>query len=205
MQHTDASEQRRGPDLRARRRRQTKLEIHLAAVTLAAERGADQVTVDDIAAGAGVSARTFFRYFATRDSALVYDRWGFSNALEEVFARMDPHKVRMRDVEQAFGSVLATLDEDPNVGTSVRMYETITSSPQLMAVATAATNAQTDGLLATIPATERSRIRLLLAVASAVLFTTFTEWIESGSPTGVSNAPSALSCYRRLCAELKTL
>lgn len=205
MQHTDAPEERRGPDLRARRRRQTELEIHLAAVTLAAERGADQVTVDDIAARAGVSARTFFRYFATRDGALVYDRWGFSNAVDEMFERMDPREVRMRDVEQAFGSVFATLDDAPDVGVTVRMYETITSSPQLMAAATAVTNARTDGLLATIPATERSRVRLLLAVASTVLFTTLTEWIESGSPTGVSDAPSALTCYQRLCDELRAL
>ncbi|MFI6041750.1 TetR family transcriptional regulator [Nocardia sp. NPDC051321] len=205
MQHTDASKERRGPDLRERRRQQTELEINLAAVTLAAERGADHVTVDDIAARAGVSARTFFRYFATRDSALVYDRWGFTNAVEEMFARMDPHDVRMRDVEQAFGSVLAKVDEDPDVVATVRMYETITSSPQLMAAATAATNARTDGLLATIPATERSRIRFMLAVASTVLFATFTEWIESGSPTGVSDAPSVLTCYRRLCAELRAL
>ncbi|MFI7000371.1 TetR family transcriptional regulator [Nocardia sp. NPDC050175] len=205
MQHTDTSEGRRSPDLRARRRRQTELEIHTAAVTLAVERGADQITVDEIAARAGVSARTFFRYFATRDSALVYDRWGFSTAVDEVFARMDPHEVRMRDIEQAFGSVLATVDGDPDVGTTVRMYQTVTSSPQLMAAATAATNERTDGLLATIPVTARSRVRFLLAVASTVLFATFTEWIESGSPAGVSDAPSALDTYRRLCDELPTL
>ncbi|WP_433654652.1 TetR family transcriptional regulator [Nocardia sp. CA-128927] len=205
MQHTDAADERRGPDLRERRRRQTELEIHMAAVALAVERGADQVTVDDIAARAGVSARTFFRYFATRDSALVYDRWAFSNAVDAMFARMDPHEVRMHDIEQVFGSVLADLDDDPDLAASVSVYETITSSPQLMAAATAATNARTDGLLATIPATERSRVRFLLAVASTVLFATFTEWIESGAPSGASDAPPALSFYRRLCDELRTL
>ncbi|MFD6161010.1 TetR family transcriptional regulator [Nocardia sp. NPDC060256] len=205
MQHTDAAEERRSPDLRARRRRQTELEIHTAAVTLAVERGADQVTVDEIAARAGVSARTFFRYFATRDSALVHDRWGFSEAVNEVFARIDPHEVRMRDIEQAFGSVLATVDEDPEVDATVRMYQTITASPQLMAAATAMTNERTDGLLANIPDTARARVRFLLAVASTVLFAAFTEWIESGSPSGVSGAPSVLATYRRLCDELRTL
>ncbi|GAA5095102.1 TetR/AcrR family transcriptional regulator [Nocardia iowensis] len=205
MPSTDASTERPGPDLRARRRRQTELEIHAAAVALAAERGADQVTVDDIAARAGVSARTFFRYFATRDRALVFDRWGFSDAVDELFVRADPNEVRLRDIEQAFGSVLANIDQSPDVGATADMYQAITSSPQLMAAATAAANERTDGLLATIPATARSRVRFMLAVAGTVLFAAFTEWIETGTPTGASGAPSVLDIYLRLCDELGTL
>lgn len=205
MPNTDAAAERRSPDLRARRRRQTELEIHLAAVGLAAERGADQVTVDDIAARAGVSPRTFFRYFSTRDRALVYDRWGFSEAVAELFERTDPGKVRLRDVEREFGSVLARIDDDPDVGAVAFTYRAITSSPQLMATATAAATERTDGLLATIPAAARSRVRFMLAVAGTVLFAAFTEWIESGSPTGVSGTPSVLGNYRRLCNELTTL
>lgn len=205
MQNTDVSAEHRSPDLRARRRRQTKLEIHTAAVSLADERGAAQVTVDDIAARARVSARTFFRYFPTRDGALVYDQWGFCDAVDELFARVDPDQVRLRDVEQAFGSVLAKIDDSPEVGTTACAYRAITSSAQLMAAATAVANERTDRLLATIPAAARSRVRFMLAVAGTVLFAAFTEWIESGSPTGVSGAPPVLDIYRHLHDELTTL
>ncbi|WP_378730358.1 TetR family transcriptional regulator [Nocardia brasiliensis] len=205
MPSTDAAPERPSPDLRARRRRQTELEIHTAAVELAAERGANQVTVDDIAVRAGVSARTFFRYFATRDRALVFDRWGFNVAVGELFARTDSNEVRLRDVEQAFGSVLAKIDDGPDVAATAVTYQVITSSPQLTAAATAAANERTDGLLATIPASARSRVRFMLAIAGTVLFTAFTEWIETGSPTGASDAPSVLDIYLRLCDELGTL
>ncbi|MFG1798234.1 TetR family transcriptional regulator [Nocardia sp. NPDC049149] len=205
MQNTDASVERRSPDLRARRRRQTELEIHTAAVTLAAERGTDQVTVDDIAARAGVSARTFFRYFATRDRALVHDRWGFDDAIDELFTRKAPHEVRLRDIEEAFGSVLANMDDSADVEATASMYKILMSSPQLMGAATARANERTDGLLETIPAAERSRVRFMLAVAGTVLFAAFTEWNETGVPTGASGTRSLLAAYRRLCGELPAL
>ncbi|WP_429415649.1 TetR/AcrR family transcriptional regulator [Nocardia sp. GAS34] len=42
-----------------------------AALRLALERGPDQVRVDDIAAAAGVSPRTYNNYFASREQAIV--------------------------------------------------------------------------------------------------------------------------------------
>ncbi|GAA2255158.1 TetR family transcriptional regulator [Streptomyces ruber] len=59
-------------DLRAVRRRQTRAAITEAAVGLALERGAAAVTVDRIAAAAGVSRRTFFNYFHAKEDALVH-------------------------------------------------------------------------------------------------------------------------------------
>ena len=59
-------------DLRARRRRQTTWDIHDAALRLARERGFDNVTIEQISAEAGVSQRTFFNYFPTKESAVAY-------------------------------------------------------------------------------------------------------------------------------------
>lgn len=56
---------------RAARREGTRQALFASAMSLFGQQGYDAVTVDDIAARAGVSRRTFFRYFATKDAVLL--------------------------------------------------------------------------------------------------------------------------------------
>ncbi len=60
-----------GGGLRERKKRATRAALAEAAVRLAAEHGAEKVTVEAISAAAGVSVRTFFNYFDSRDDAFV--------------------------------------------------------------------------------------------------------------------------------------
>ncbi|MGO1562494.1 MAG: TetR family transcriptional regulator [Actinomycetaceae bacterium] len=57
--------------LRERKKVQTRRALHRSAVELVAERGLAQSTVEDIAEAAGVSTRTFFNYFPTKESAVL--------------------------------------------------------------------------------------------------------------------------------------
>ncbi len=60
-----------GESVRERKKRETRLALTRAATALVAERGLPAVTAEQIAMRAGVSPRTFFNYFATKEDALV--------------------------------------------------------------------------------------------------------------------------------------
>ncbi|MGI5521438.1 TetR family transcriptional regulator [Micromonospora sp. CA-259024] len=57
--------------LAERKRQLVAGELRDAALMLLATRGFDVVTVDDIVAAAGMSRRTFFRYFASKEDVVV--------------------------------------------------------------------------------------------------------------------------------------
>ena len=59
------------PGLREQKRAATRRALRLGLLRLALDRGFANVTVEEVAQSAGVSARTFFNYFATKEQALV--------------------------------------------------------------------------------------------------------------------------------------
>ncbi|MFB8387775.1 TetR/AcrR family transcriptional regulator [Microbacterium sp. NPDC055910] len=59
------------PSPRERSRRDTENRIELAATSLALEQGFNDVTVDEICDRADVARSTFFKYFSSRDAAIL--------------------------------------------------------------------------------------------------------------------------------------
>jgi len=98
--------------LRERKKAETRLAIATAALALAEAHGPDGVTVDDIAAHAGVSPRTVFNYFATKDEAIL----GIDpEAREAVRAAIVDRPAHEAPVD-AVGAVLVERVADPAFG-----------------------------------------------------------------------------------------
>jgi AcrR family transcriptional regulator len=58
------------PGLRLRKRQQTRERLTQAAMALFLERGFEATTLDDIAAAADISRRSFFHYFASKEDVV---------------------------------------------------------------------------------------------------------------------------------------
>jgi AcrR family transcriptional regulator len=116
--------------LRERKKVATRHALGVAAMRLAMERGLENVLVDDIADAAGVSARTFNNYFASKYEAICalgFDRaMRIGAALRERPASEPLWDAIVAAVMSEYGSADRALDEDWMAG--IRL---VTSTPAL--------------------------------------------------------------------------
>lgn len=74
-------------DGRARKKRATRHALRTATLDLGLERTLPEVRIEEITERAGVSPRTFFNYFETKEDAVLLDLFGVSDArLDELAA-----------------------------------------------------------------------------------------------------------------------
>jgi len=78
------------PGLRERKRHETRARIAEAARGLFLARGYDGTTLDAIAAEAGISRRTFFSYFKSKDDIILFWQDADSAELHDALRRSSP-------------------------------------------------------------------------------------------------------------------
>src|SRR6266550_8039299 len=119
--------------VRERTRRAVRGELAQLAADLFVEKGYDETTIDDLAAAAGMSKRTLFRYFASKEELVVgkYEILGEQLA-EDLAARPagEPIWVSLR---QVFGQIVDHVESGAQGGASVAMEKIVRDHPALNA------------------------------------------------------------------------
>ncbi|MGW0249675.1 mycofactocin system transcriptional regulator [Nocardia goodfellowii] len=122
-----------GTTTRGRPRGTTKRELELIAMRLFSAHGFDNTTVEQIAAAAGISGRTFFRYFPTKAEVLWSQFDDEIAALEDAFATIADTVPMMTAVRRVVVDVNTYRAEDiPELRTRMHL---IANVPALAATA----------------------------------------------------------------------
>ncbi|GAA1568156.1 TetR/AcrR family transcriptional regulator [Kribbella hippodromi] len=163
--------------LRARTRDAVRGQLADVAIGLFLERGYDATTVDDIAAAAGVSRRSFFRYFGTKDDVVFHQADEAAERIAGALATAtgsDWDCLRQvltawQDEIYASGPVLELVESSPAL--RARMVEKRDELRRLVSAALLARpGAELDAYTAD----------LLTAAAGAVLDAAAQEWLRNG-------------------------
>jgi AcrR family transcriptional regulator len=168
--------------LRERTRRAVRAELADVALRLFAERGFDETTVDEIAQAAGLTKRSFFRYFPAKEDAVFggVDVTG-EQVVDDIRARPgdeDPwhslHQVLRRWEQQIHASEQAL--------TSLRLIESTPSLRARLHARRTHWRQHTSDALRNRPGTRLDAFTadLLTNAATAALDTVSHEWLRSG-------------------------
>ncbi|WP_367824953.1 TetR family transcriptional regulator [Microbacterium sp. LMI13-1-1.1] len=94
---------------------------HVAQVgiDLFAERGFDAVTVEEIAANVGISARSFHRYFPTKEDSVIGETRVGGELVTDAFAARPLDETVWESLAAAFGALLDSTGTEVSRGSDV--------------------------------------------------------------------------------------
>ncbi|TFB94795.1 MULTISPECIES: TetR/AcrR family transcriptional regulator [unclassified Cryobacterium] len=204
-----------GLGLRERKRARTSEVIHIAAAELALERGLDAATIEMISDRAGVSTRTFFNYFPTKEDAVL--------GIDEVAVSAELDRVRGcdEDVFLALFDLITALFEATGGGIKSDLKrDVIRKYPRLMTRQMVRVAELEDRLSAIIAgwlakdarfaeqseAEHLDEARIILGVSLATVRITMKKWASDPDPTtGPPASAAPRETYERAIATLRTV
>jgi AcrR family transcriptional regulator len=170
--------------LRERTRRAVRAEITLAAMRLFQEQGFDATTVDQIAAAAGISRRSFFHYFATKEDLVLGDTQALGETVREALEARPAEEPAWTAIREALLVLQTSKDIPADPLVLARLYRDATS----LRARHLEKHLRWQTLLAPdvqrrlgLPATDEPdpRARALIAAALACLDIAVEAWCES--------------------------
>jgi AcrR family transcriptional regulator len=127
----EAMQQRNPSTVRERARRAMRAELAMLAQDLFATKGYEQTTIEDLVAAAGISKRTFFRYFTSKEDLVLgkHDVW--AERLIEAFAARPDDEPLWDSLRRAFGVVVDYFDDEAQLSRTLAMEKVIQDNPAL--------------------------------------------------------------------------
>ena len=182
-------------DWRSRKKAATRRSIQEHALRLFAAKGYDNTTVEDIAAAAGVSHMTFFRYFPHKEN--VVETREYDPMIEELIVARPPHESPLAAIGAALSTSFAEilLTDRQRILRRVRL---MMRTPQLRARAIYTTDDTRDLFARSLARRNRQAQQNLVvtvhaAVAVAVFVTALETWAETDDGDLVAIIDAAFS------------
>jgi AcrR family transcriptional regulator len=168
---------------RDRHRVEVRTNLHDAAIGLFSERGYEATSVDDIAEAAGVSLRTFFRYFAGKDDVLFAKEMDASRFLTDL-ARQPRALTPVGAVHRAYVAQPSLSAADTQV--HVLFHRALGSSPTLQGRYLSGMRQFREDLAGALATRDGRRKatdtdRLAASVGRTVLDHAYVGWLERGA------------------------
>ncbi|WP_017579055.1 TetR family transcriptional regulator [Nocardiopsis valliformis] len=170
---------------REQKRERTRNALREAAFRLFAEHGYEDTTVARIAAEAGVSHMTFFRYFPTKEDVVLQD--DYDPLLEELIRAQPPDKPALRRVRDAVMSAVPAV--------YAREREALLLRSRLLLTTPALRSRMGESMDGSRSAFERGlsdpeaaaappmAARVVASACTAALTTAITVWVEQDGET----------------------
>jgi AcrR family transcriptional regulator len=108
------------PTLRNRATRAVRAEIAAVAIRLFLEQGFEKTSVDQIAAEAGLSRTSFFRYFATKEDVLLGHLEELGQQVRDALAARPAEEPAWQALRRSFDLLIAERPAYPEDGLSLR-------------------------------------------------------------------------------------
>ncbi len=119
------------PDLRALTRETIRAQIAETAWSVFAERGFDDVTVNEVAEATGISRASFFRYFSSKDEAVFVALEAMGAEIATALEERPPQEPTWTALRRAFDA--ATPNYASNPGRSLARLNLTRETPSLRA------------------------------------------------------------------------
>ncbi len=175
----------------------TRARLQAAALELFAERGFDATTVEQIAARAGVSHMTFFRYFPTKESVVVEDPYDplIADAVRAQPTDLMPLERVRRGLLAAWQGAPLDVDEETRERVAI-----MAAYPQLRAKAWENTRETERVVVEALMAagTPRREAAVAAGAVMGAVMAALLDWASTPGETGADLGPAIVAALAQL-------